>query len=78
MRICAQTGIQGFYVAVRQDVEHYHEPKVFATEAGARFMKEILGITQQELVLKLESWVISGLGTSELSWSFFSMLIASI
>jgi hypothetical protein len=60
-RISAQAGIEGFYFAVRQDVEHYHEPKIFTTEAGEKYLKEIFGMTPKEISLKFEAFVIGGL-----------------
>jgi hypothetical protein len=63
-RISAQASIEGFYFAVRQSVEHYHEPKIFITEVGEKFLKEVFGMTPKEISLKLEAWVIGGLGES--------------
>jgi hypothetical protein len=69
-RLVAQTGVEGFYFAVHHNVEHYHEPRVFMSQASGRFLKEVLGITAKELALKLESWVIGRLGKLYANYKF--------
>jgi hypothetical protein len=48
------TCIEGFYFAVRSDISHYHEPKVFCVSMlRGRFLKEVLGVTTKDLALKI-------------------------
>ncbi|KIK15941.1 hypothetical protein PISMIDRAFT_114259, partial [Pisolithus microcarpus 441] len=59
--LCVQTGLEGFYIAVRGTVEDLSEPKVFFTEKAEKFVHNVLGIEPCHLALHLESWVISGI-----------------
>ncbi|KIK13499.1 hypothetical protein PISMIDRAFT_645506, partial [Pisolithus microcarpus 441] len=59
--LCAQTGLEGFYIAVRGTVEDLSEPKVFFTEKAEKFIRNVLGIEPRHLALRLESWVVSGI-----------------
>ncbi|KAG2100425.1 uncharacterized protein F5147DRAFT_560080, partial [Suillus discolor] len=52
-----RTGFEGMYLAVRGDIEQYHEPKLFYTSKVASFIKDILGMEPKRFALKLESWV---------------------
>ncbi|KAI6017618.1 hypothetical protein BKA83DRAFT_4058986 [Pisolithus microcarpus] len=61
--LCAQTGLEGFYIAVRGTVEDLSEPKVFFTEKVEKFVRNVLGIEPRHLALRLESWVVSGIGS---------------
>ncbi|KAI6037372.1 hypothetical protein BKA83DRAFT_4513750 [Pisolithus microcarpus] len=61
MGLCAQTGLEGFYIAVRGTVEDLSEPKVFFTEKVEKFVRNVLGIEPHHLALRLESWVVSGI-----------------
>ncbi|KAI5985797.1 hypothetical protein EDD15DRAFT_2128617, partial [Pisolithus albus] len=57
--LCAQTGLEGFYIAVRGTVEDLSEPKVFFTEKAEKFVRNVLGIEPRHLALRLESWVVN-------------------
>ncbi|KAI6149058.1 hypothetical protein EDD17DRAFT_1514058 [Pisolithus thermaeus] len=59
--LCAQTGLEGFYIAVRGTVEDLSEPKVFFTQKAENFVRTVLDIEPRRLALRLESWVVSGL-----------------
>ncbi|KAI6143863.1 hypothetical protein EDD17DRAFT_1515473 [Pisolithus thermaeus] len=59
--LCAQTGLEGFYIAVQGTVEDLLEPKVFFTQKAENFVQTVLDIELHRLALLLESWVISGL-----------------
>jgi len=61
----SRTGIEGFYIAVRGSVEDYHEPKLFFSDKGLRFVKDVLEIEPHQLALKFEAWCVSGLGKIE-------------
>ncbi|KIK16348.1 hypothetical protein PISMIDRAFT_15884 [Pisolithus microcarpus 441] len=61
--LCAQTGLEGFYIAVHGTVEDLSEPKVFFTERVEKFVRNVLGIEPCHLALHLESWVVSGIGS---------------
>jgi hypothetical protein len=63
MALCARTGTEGFYVAVRSSVEDLSEPKLFFTEKAEKFVKEVLDVEPRHLGLKLESYIVSGLRT---------------
>lgn len=62
MALCARMGIEGFYVAVRGSIEDLSEPKVFFTQKAEKFAKDILNVEPCHLGLKLESFIVSGLG----------------
>jgi hypothetical protein len=64
MALCARTGVKGFYVAVRGSIEDLSEPKVFFTQKAEKFVKDILNVEPHHLGLKLESFIVSGLGNS--------------
>ncbi|KIK12269.1 hypothetical protein PISMIDRAFT_121150, partial [Pisolithus microcarpus 441] len=57
----AQTGLEGFYIAVRGTVKDLSEPKVFFTQKAENFVQTILDIELHRLALCLESWAVSGL-----------------
>ncbi|KAI6016383.1 hypothetical protein BKA83DRAFT_4498017 [Pisolithus microcarpus] len=59
--LCMQTGLEGFYIAVRGTVEDLSEPKVFFTQKAENFVRTVLDIEPRRLALRLESWVVSGL-----------------
>lgn len=59
--LCAQTGLEGFYIAVRGTVEDLSEPKVFFTQKAENFVQTVLDIEPRRLALRLESWAVSGL-----------------
>ncbi|KAG1880937.1 hypothetical protein F4604DRAFT_1922561 [Suillus subluteus] len=61
MALCARTGVEGFYVAVRGGIEDLSEPKVFFTQKAEKFVKDILNVEPRHLGLKLESFIVSGL-----------------
>ncbi|KAG1835879.1 hypothetical protein DFJ58DRAFT_847293 [Suillus subalutaceus] len=56
--INARTAVEGFYIAVRGDLEHYHEAKIFLTPKAKSFIKDILHFEPKHLALKFESWVV--------------------
>ncbi|KAG1719408.1 hypothetical protein EDD22DRAFT_963254 [Suillus occidentalis] len=56
--IQARTGLEGMYIAVRGDVEQYHEPKLFYTAKVGSFIKDVLGMEPKRFALKVESWVV--------------------
>ena len=58
----SRTGVQGFYIAVRSSIEDYNEPKVYFSDKAISFVKNVLKMEPQHLALKLESWVVSGIG----------------
>ncbi|KAI5985606.1 hypothetical protein EDD15DRAFT_2200512 [Pisolithus albus] len=60
----ARTGMEGFYIGVRGDVEQYHETKIFCTAKAASFIKDVLDIEPKRLALKLESWVVGNFQSS--------------
>ncbi|KIJ60265.1 hypothetical protein HYDPIDRAFT_76224, partial [Hydnomerulius pinastri MD-312] len=53
----SRTAVEGFYIAVRSDVEHFHEAKIFCSPKAATFIKDVLKYEPKHLALKLESWV---------------------
>ncbi|KAG0697417.1 hypothetical protein DFH29DRAFT_1003729 [Suillus ampliporus] len=55
--ITSRTGIEGFYIAVRGDIEHFHESKIFYTPKARSFIKEISHLDPKCFALKFESWV---------------------
>ncbi|KIJ60972.1 hypothetical protein HYDPIDRAFT_31843 [Hydnomerulius pinastri MD-312] len=61
--IANKTGIEGFYVAVRGDVEHFHEAKIFYTPKARSFMQEISNLDPKRFALKFESWVTGNFDT---------------
>ncbi|KAH7910715.1 hypothetical protein BJ138DRAFT_1008139, partial [Hygrophoropsis aurantiaca] len=63
--LCARTGVEGFYVAVRGSVEDFGEPKMFFTSKADNFARTVLDIEPRKLALKLESWVVSDLGPTQ-------------
>ncbi|KAI6000027.1 hypothetical protein EDD15DRAFT_2145567, partial [Pisolithus albus] len=63
--LCAQTGLEGFYIAIRGTVEDLPEPKVFFTQKAENFVRTVLDIEPHRLALRLESWVVSGLGMTK-------------
>ncbi|KAF8129930.1 hypothetical protein EV363DRAFT_1076588, partial [Boletus edulis] len=57
--LCAKTGMEGFFIAVRGTVEDHAEPKVFFTEKAEKFVRSVLDVEPRRLALRLESWVVS-------------------
>ncbi|KAG1745400.1 uncharacterized protein EDB91DRAFT_1269742 [Suillus paluster] len=53
--INARTSMEGFYIAVRGDLEHYHEAKLFLTAKAKSFIKDVLHFEPKLLALKFES-----------------------
>ncbi|KAG1904242.1 uncharacterized protein F5891DRAFT_1184437 [Suillus fuscotomentosus] len=51
-------GVEGFYVAVHGDVEHFHKLKIFYTPKVKSFIKEITHLDPKHFALKFESWVM--------------------
>ncbi|KAG2117735.1 hypothetical protein DEU56DRAFT_747903 [Suillus clintonianus] len=60
--LCPQLGIEGFYIAVRGGVEDLSGPKLFFSEKAEKFARAILDSEPRRLALKLEAFVVSGLG----------------
>jgi hypothetical protein len=60
--IQARTGLEGMYIAVRGDVEQYHELKLFYTAKVGSFIKDVLGMEPKRFALKVESWVVGDFG----------------
>ncbi|KAG1729623.1 uncharacterized protein EDB91DRAFT_1252938 [Suillus paluster] len=56
--IQVRTGLEGMYIAVRGDVEQYHEPKLFYTAKVGSFIKDVLGMEPKRFALKVKSWVV--------------------
>ncbi|KIJ62064.1 hypothetical protein HYDPIDRAFT_30616 [Hydnomerulius pinastri MD-312] len=59
-----QTRIEGLYMVVHGDVEHYHKSKIFCTLKAVTFIKNILKFELKCFVLKLESWVVGDFESS--------------
>ncbi|KAG1859689.1 hypothetical protein F4604DRAFT_1534689, partial [Suillus subluteus] len=55
---------EGFYIAVHGGIKDLSEPKIFFTQKAEKFIKDILHMEPQHLGLKLESYIISGLGVT--------------
>lgn len=49
-------------MAVRGDLEHYHEAKLFLTTKAKSFIKDVLHFEPKLLALKFESWVVGNFG----------------
>ncbi|KAG1723338.1 hypothetical protein EDB19DRAFT_1600601, partial [Suillus lakei] len=58
LAIHACTAVEGFYIAVRGDLEHYHKVKIFLTAKAKSFVKDILHFEPKHLALKFESWAV--------------------
>ncbi|KAG1726515.1 uncharacterized protein EDB91DRAFT_1086747 [Suillus paluster] len=65
--ITARTGVEGFYVAVCGDVEHFHESNIFYTPKAKSFIKEITHLDPKRFALKFESWVMGNFGKRSMS-----------
>ncbi|KAG1749256.1 hypothetical protein EDB19DRAFT_1904770 [Suillus lakei] len=55
--------MEGFYIAVRGDLEHYHEAKLFLTDKAKSLIKDVLHFEPKLLALKFESWVVGNFST---------------
>lgn len=60
--LCTKTGMEDFFIAVQGTIEDHTEPKVFFTEKVEKFVCIVLNVEPQWLALRLESWVVSGIG----------------
>ncbi|KAG1876976.1 hypothetical protein C8R48DRAFT_541444, partial [Suillus tomentosus] len=49
MALCARTGAEGFYVAVRGSVEDLSEPKIFFTQKAEKFVQDVLKVEPRHL-----------------------------
>jgi len=58
LAIHARTSVKGIYIAVRGDLEHYHEVKIFLTAKAKSFIKDVLHFEPKHLTLKFESWAV--------------------
>jgi hypothetical protein len=65
--INAHTSIQGFYIAVWGDLEHFHEAKLFLTAKAKSFIKDVLHFKLKHLALKFETWVVGNFGARIIS-----------
>ncbi|KAG1849462.1 hypothetical protein DFJ58DRAFT_842665 [Suillus subalutaceus] len=61
MALCARTGAEGFYVAVRGSIEDLFEPKIFVMQKAEKFVQDVLKVEPRHLGLKLESFIVSSL-----------------
>ncbi|KAG1772891.1 hypothetical protein EV702DRAFT_945352, partial [Suillus placidus] len=59
MALCARTGAEGFYVAVRGSIEDLSEPKIFFMQKAEKFVQDVLKVEPRHLGLKLESFVVN-------------------
>lgn len=66
LAIHARTSVEGFYIAVRGDLEHYHEAKIFLTAKAKSFIKDVLHFEPKHLALKFESWAVGDFGKQSL------------
>ena len=55
-------GIEGFFVAVRGGVDDLSGPRLFFTNKAEKFACTVLDLKPRRLALKLEAFVITGLG----------------
>jgi hypothetical protein len=62
-----QSGIEGFYMAVRTDVGDYHTPKVYMSPLAKMFWSDFLKLDPEYVALQLEAWTTTGLGLSKQS-----------
>ncbi|KAG1852225.1 hypothetical protein F4604DRAFT_1538497, partial [Suillus subluteus] len=69
--INACTSVEGFYIAVQGDLEHYHEAKIFLTPKAKSFIKDVLHFEPKHLALKFESWVVGDFSTRSLIHHFY-------
>ncbi|KIM56646.1 hypothetical protein SCLCIDRAFT_132049, partial [Scleroderma citrinum Foug A] len=59
---CSSLSIEGFYIAVCGGVEDLSPPKIFFSPKGNKFVHSVLDLKPRCFALKLESFVVSGLG----------------
>ena len=55
-------GIKGFFIAVRGGVDDLSGPRLFFTNKAEKFACAVLDLEPHCLALKLEAFVITGLG----------------
>ncbi|KAG1724722.1 hypothetical protein EDB19DRAFT_1834054 [Suillus lakei] len=56
--INVRTSMEGFYITVWGDLEHYHEAKLFLTDKANSFIKDVLHFEPKLLALQFELWVV--------------------
>ncbi|TFK59171.1 hypothetical protein BDN72DRAFT_744779, partial [Pluteus cervinus] len=61
--ICEQFGLEGFYFAVRGSVDDRHDPELFCSAKALAFFRHVLGITPENLILKLEAYCVNLVAT---------------
>ncbi|KAF8592324.1 hypothetical protein K439DRAFT_1610151 [Ramaria rubella] len=52
------SGTEGFYMAVRSDVEQLHEPKKYFLTKALTFFQECLKLDPDHVMLQFEAWVV--------------------
>ncbi|KAG2361987.1 hypothetical protein BDR07DRAFT_1584621, partial [Suillus spraguei] len=65
--------MEGFYIAVQGDLEHYHKAKLFLTDKAKSFIRDVLHFEPKLLALKFKPWV-SAMSTSQ--WLLLSKLVS--
>ncbi|KAI5990791.1 hypothetical protein EDC04DRAFT_2614047 [Pisolithus marmoratus] len=63
MGLCAETGLEGFYIAVHGTVEDLSEPRVFSQK--------------RQKTLCLESWVCPNINDHSISWSLTEFILTT-
>jgi hypothetical protein len=58
--VSERTGIEGFYMAVRTDIEHYHQPKQFFSTKATAFFEDCLKLDPERVALQFEAWCVGG------------------
>ncbi|KAG1777513.1 hypothetical protein EV702DRAFT_1197119 [Suillus placidus] len=66
MALCARTGAEGFYVAVRSSIEDLSEPKIFFMQKAENFVQDVLKVEPRHLGLKLKSFINQHMITTRL------------
>ncbi|KAG1724732.1 hypothetical protein EDB19DRAFT_1915398 [Suillus lakei] len=78
--INVHTSMEGFYITVWGDLEHYHEAKLFLTDKANSFIKDVLHFEPKLLTLKFKSWVVGNFSTesamSTSRWLLLSKLVS--
>jgi hypothetical protein len=55
-----RTGCKGIYIAVRGDIEHHGEPKIYMGPEGERFFKDMLNTNPQKFAMQFEAYIVGG------------------
>ncbi|KAF8589383.1 hypothetical protein K439DRAFT_1612817 [Ramaria rubella] len=56
-----RSGTEGFYMAVRSDVEQLHEPKKYFSTKALMFFQECLKLDPDCVLLQFEAWVVGNI-----------------